>query len=168
MIEVKVDDLTGSEIQSLLMLHLRSMREVSPPESVHALDLDELRQPGITFWSIWNGRELAGCIALKELNAQHGEIKSMRTVENVHGKGFASQLLRHLIEEAKRRGYCRLSLETGSMPYFLPARKLYEKFGFKACGPFEDYTEDPNSIFMTLSLLPDFESDSPGVNPLQH
>ena len=125
------------------------MALVSPPESRHSLDLDGLRKPDVTFWSIWNGSELAGCGALKELDEYHAEIKSMRTADVYRRKGLASQMLRHLVEEAKRRGYRRLSLETGSMAYFEPARKLYEGYGFTYCGPFAAYVEDLNSVFMT-------------------
>lgn len=150
--EIRVDDLSGPQIVSLLDEHLRCMALASPPESRHALNLDGLRQPGITFWTIWNGSELAGCGALKELNAMHGEIKSMRTAYAFQRKGVASQMLRHIIDEAKRRGYRRLSLETGSMSYFDPARRFYAKFGFQSCGPFASYTEDPNSVFLTKTL----------------
>jgi putative acetyltransferase len=128
------------------------MEAVSPPESCHALDLDGLRKPGIAFWTIWNAAELAGCGALKELNGPHGEIKSMRTASTYHRQGVASMILRHLLGEAKARGYRRLSLETGSMAYFDPARNLYAKFGFTYCEPFEGYREDPNSVFMTREL----------------
>jgi putative acetyltransferase len=150
--EIRVDDLRGSQIIHLLDEHLSSMSSISPPESCHALNLDELRQPEITFWSIWSGSELAGCGALKELDPEHAEIKSMRTAAAYRRKGVASQLLRHLIEEAKHRGYRRLSLETGSMVYFDPARRLYSGFGFVYCPPFATYVEDPNSVFMTKML----------------
>jgi putative acetyltransferase len=110
------------------------------------------RQPEITFWSVWGGEELIGCGALKELDAQHAEIKSMRTASAHLRKGVASRLLQHIIEEAKRRHYRRLSLETGSMDSFEPARRLYAKFGFKHCGPFASCIEDPNSAFMTKEL----------------
>jgi putative acetyltransferase len=150
--EIRVDDLGGLEIIKLLHEHLRCMASVSPPESRHALDLDGLRKPDITFWSIWNGSDLAGCGAMKELDKQHGEIKSMRTAYAYQRKGVASQILRHIIDEAKRRGYCRLSLETGSMDYFEPARRFYDGFGFTRCGPFAGYIEDPNSVFMTKAL----------------
>ncbi len=126
--------------------------EVSPPESVHALDLEGLRKPEVTFWSIWDGTELAGCGALKELDAEHAEIKSMRTAYAYQRKGIASRMLQHLIEEARGRGYRRLSLETSSMEYFEPARRLYALFEFVRCGPFAPYTEDPNSMFMTKVL----------------
>ena len=151
-LEIRVDDLKGVEIIALLEEHLRCMAQVSPPESRHALDLDGLRQPEITFWTIWNGPEVAGCGAIKELDPRHGEIKSMRTACAYQRQGVASCLLLHIIAEAKRRGYRRLSLETGSMDYFEPARKLYTSFGFNRCGPFEGYVEDPNSVFMTREL----------------
>jgi putative acetyltransferase len=150
--EIRVDDLTGSEIIKLLEEHLRCMALVSPPESRHALDLDGLRKPDITFWTIWNGSALAGCGALKKLDKQHGEIKSMRTAYAYQRKGVASEILRHIVHEAKRRGYRRLSLETGSMDYFEPARRLYASFGFTRCAPFATYIEDPNSVFMTREI----------------
>ena len=150
--EIRVDDLTHPEVIALLEEHLRCMTEVSPPESRHALDIDALQKPGITFWSIWDGSELAGCAALKELDSQHGEIKSMRTAASHQRRGVASQMLRHLIAEAQHRGYRRLSLETGSMEYFEPARRLYASFGFADCLPFGSYQEDPNSMFMTKEL----------------
>jgi len=147
-----VEDLTGAEIIALLHEHLRCMALVSPPESRHALNLDGLRQPDITFWSVWNGDDLTGCGALKEIDAQHGEIKSMRTAYAYQRKGVASRVLSHIIDEAKRRGYRRLSLETGAMDYFEPARTLYASFGFSRCRPFGNYIEDPNSVFMTREL----------------
>ena len=149
---IKIDDLSGSEIAELLVEHLQCMAEVSPPESRHALNIDGLRQPEITFWSVWEGQELAGCGALKELDARHAEIKSMRTAKAHLRKGVATMLLQHIIKEAKQRGYHRLSLETGSMEYFEPARRLYSKFGFRNCAPFASYVEDPNSVFMTKDL----------------
>ena len=129
-IDIRVDDLRGSAIIELLQLHLRSVALHSPPESIHALDLERLRQPDITFWSAWRGLELLGCGALKALDASHGEIKSMRTVPRHLRKGVAAALLRHIIDEAKRRRYRRLSLETGSAAAFAPARTLYAKHGF--------------------------------------
>ncbi|MEY2487832.1 MAG: putative acetyltransferase [Verrucomicrobiota bacterium] len=150
--EIRVDDLSGPEISELLQEHLRCMVLASPAESRHALDLDGLRKPEVTFWTIWNGSDLAGCGALKELNAQHAEIKSMRTASAYQRKGVASHMLRHLIAEAKRRAYRRVSLETGSMEYFEPARRLYASFGFEYCEPFGSYRKDPNSIFMTKEI----------------
>ncbi len=149
---IKIDDLTGSEIAAFLEEHLEDMRLTSPPESVHALDLDKLRKPEITFWTVWIEDELAGCGALKELKPGHAEIKSMRTKSVFRRRGVASILLQTLIEEANRRGYRRLSLETGSMSYFEAAHKLYERFGFKTCEPFADYREDPNSLYMTKEI----------------
>lgn len=124
----------------------------SPPESVHALDAEALRAPDITFWTGWQGEELLGCGALKELDAGHGEIKSMRTATAHRREGVAANLLEHIILEAQRRSYCRLSLETGSMDAFRPARALYASYGFEYCGPFADYVEDPYSVFMTRSI----------------
>ncbi len=151
-LDIRVDDLRGRAIIELLQLHLRSVALHSPPESIHALDLERLRQPDITFWSAWQGSELLGCGALKALDASHGEIKSMRTVSRHLRKGTATALLRHIIDEAKRRRYRRLSLETGSAAAFAPARTLYAKHGFVACGPFADYVEDPYSVFMSLDV----------------
>ena len=150
---IRVDDLRGPEIARLLEEHLQAMYSVSPPESVHALDLEKLRQPEIIFWSVWSGTQLAGCGALKELDKAHGEIKSMRTVSEFKRKGVASRLLQHIVEQAHCRGYRRLSLETGSQPYFEAARQLYVSFGFEVCGPFEGYIEDPNSVFMTRVII---------------
>ena len=150
--KIRLDDLRGPEIAALLEEHLREMRATSPPESKHALDLEGLRKPDISFWTLWDDGVLAGCAALKTLNDGWGEIKSMRTARAHQRRGVAAMLLRHLIEEARRRNYRRISLETGSMAYFAPARALYRKFGFEECGPFASYREDPNSVFMTLSL----------------
>jgi putative acetyltransferase len=150
--EIKLDDLSGPEIRALLEEHLRSMYSLSPPESVHALDLDALRKPEISLWTVWSGSQLLGCGALKELNSRHGEIKSMRTAIAHRRKGVARVILTHLVDEAEKRKYARLSLETGSQIEFEPARKLYESFGFEYCGPFEGYVDDPNSVFMTKVL----------------
>ena len=150
--EIKLDDLTGPEVAELIREHLQGMTLNSPPESIHALDLDKLRAPEITFWSAWEGKDLLGCGALKELDREHGEVKSMRTSSIYLRKGVAKKMLQHIIDEAKRRGYRRLSLETGSMDAFVPARSLYALFGFQYCKPFADYVEDPNSVFMTKEL----------------
>jgi putative acetyltransferase len=151
-VEVRVDDLRGAQIIRLLEEHLRNMHEITPAESVHALDLSGLRRPEITMWSAWEGAELLGCGALKALDERHGELKSMRTARAHLRKGVASGILRVMLAEAKKRSYRRLSLETGSMAAFEPARSLYARFGFQPCGPFADYTDDPNSYFMTLEL----------------
>lgn len=152
--EIRRDDLRGPEIKALLEEHLRSMVELSPPESVHALDLEKLRRPEITFCTAWKGRELLGCGALKELDRAHGEVKSMRTAKPHLRKGVAAAMLEHIVGEARKRNYQRLSLETGAPDAFLPARRLYERFGFSYCAPFAEYAEDPYSIFMTLALRP--------------
>ncbi|TGB00765.1 GNAT family N-acetyltransferase [Halobacillus salinus] len=150
--EIKIDDLTGPEVAELLNQHIQSMRAHSPPESKHALDLDGLRKPDITFWSGWETGELVGCVAILELDRKHGEIKSMKTHPDHLRKGIAKQLLDFIIEEARGRGYSRLSLETGAMEIFQPARKLYENSGFEYCEPFSDYKKDPNSVFMRREL----------------
>lgn len=146
---IRVDDLAGPEIRALLEEHLADMHAISPPESAHALDLDGLRRPEITFWTAWSGNALLGCGALKELSPDHGEVKSMRTARAHRRGGVARAMLAHIVAEARRRGYERLSLETGSMAEFAPARALYERFGFGYCGPFAGYVDDPNSVFMT-------------------
>ena len=147
---IRLDDLRGPETIGLLDEHLHDMHTTAPPESVHALDLDGLRAPEIMFWTAWFGSEIAGCGALKRLGKDDSEIKSMRTADRFRGRGVASAILRHILAEATRQGYRRVSLETGSGEFFAPARALYEKFGFVACGPFADYTEDPNSSYYTL------------------
>ncbi len=154
-LRIEIDDLSNPEIAAFLEEHIKDMKAVSPPESKHALDLEGLKKPEITFWTVWNGATLIGCGAIKELDADHAEVKSMRTAAAYRGKGVASDLLRHIISEAKQRGYRRLSLETGSMPYFEPARTLYGKFGFKPCVPFSNYKEDVHSVFMTKELSMD-------------
>jgi putative acetyltransferase len=151
-VQIRVDDLRGAQIIRLLEEHLRGMHEVTPAESVHALDLSGLRRPEITLWSAWEGDELLGCGELKALDSRHGEVKSMRTVRRHLRKGVAARILETILAESRRRGYLRVSLETGSMEAFAPARALYARFGFQSCGPFADYTDDPNSHYMTLEL----------------
>ncbi|WP_420403957.1 GNAT family N-acetyltransferase [Nisaea sp.] len=146
---IRVDDLTGSEIAELLSAHLDHGNAHSPPESVHALDLDGLRAPDITFWSAWEEDELLGCGALRELSAEHGELKSMHTAARHRGKGVGRAILEHILKEAQTRGYRRISLETGSMEAFAPARALYERYGFAECPPFGSYRPDPHSTFMS-------------------
>jgi putative acetyltransferase len=150
--EIRLDDLRGPEIAALLQEHLDDMKLHSPPESIHALDLEKLRRPEITFWTLWQDGELLGCGAIKQLDATHGEIKSMRTSHRHRRKGVAARILQHILHEAKHRGYQRLSLETGSPAAFVPARELYARFGFSYCGPFADYVDDPYSVFMTRAL----------------
>lgn len=149
---IRTDDLTGEQIRALLEEHLRHMHEISPPESVHALDLAALRAPDISFWSAWDGTQLLGCVALRQLDARHGEIKSMRTAASQRRRGVGRALLSHVMAEARRRGMDRLSLETGAEPEFAPARALYRSFGFAECPPFGAYGPDPNSVFMTCRL----------------
>jgi putative acetyltransferase len=150
---IEVDDLTGPEIAKLLAEHLADMAEATPdPSSRHALDLEGLRAPGTTVWSVWDGEELVGCGALKRLDDTHAEVKSMRTVAQRRRGGVGSAVLAHIIEQARSMGYTRLSLETGSGEFYEPARKLYERFGFTSCDPFADYRPDPNSVFMTRTL----------------
>ena len=144
--------LDDPDVLALLREHLQGMADHSPPESIHALDVGGLKAPGITFWTMRDGSEVLGCIALKQLDERHGEIKSMRTASAHLRKGVGAALLEHLVAEARRRGYERLSLETGSGPGFEAAHALYRKFGFVECGPFADYREDPFSRFMTIVL----------------
>jgi lysophospholipase L1-like esterase/GNAT superfamily N-acetyltransferase len=146
------DDLTGPEIAALLDEHLEEMRAVSPPESTHALDLEGLRAQDVTFWTVWDEGALLGCGALRELDPSHGEIKSMRTASAHQGRGVGAALVVHVVAEARRRGYRRLSLETGSSAHFAPARRLYARHGFVPCPPFGDYPDDPHSAHMELAL----------------
>lgn len=150
--QIREDDLTGKKIAEFLQEHLENMHEITPPESVHALDLVALRSSDITFWSAWEGDELLGCGALKELDSRSGEVKSMRTAKAHRNKGVASKILEHIIQEAKRRAYDCLNLETGAMLEFAPARALYIKYGFEYRSPFAEYIDDPNSVFMTKKL----------------
>ncbi|WDL95960.1 GNAT family N-acetyltransferase [Alicyclobacillus sp. ALC3] len=150
--EIRLDDMTDSQVIALIGQHLRSMEDYSPAASIHALDLDNLRRPDITFWTVWEGDELLGCGALKDLGGGHGEVKSMRTATAHLRKGVARYVLQHIVAEARQRGYYRLSLETGSNEAFDPAKKLYATFGFELCRPFADYQEDPYSVFMTMEL----------------
>lgn len=152
MIRIVVDDLCGPEIAALLEAHLDAMRAHSPPGHVHALDLDALRSPDITFWTAWEGDELAGCGALKALGAGHGEIKSMRTAQRHLRKGIAAHILSHIIAIARARGYTRLSLETGTGEPFAPAHRLYQRFGFIRCGPYGEYDDETFSQYFTLAL----------------
>jgi putative acetyltransferase len=148
----RVDDLSGSAIRGLLAQHLAAMHEASPRESVHALDVDGLRGPGVTFWSAWSGETLAGMGALKELGGGRGELKSMRVADELLGQGVGRALLEHIVAEARRRGLTSLWLETGSTAPFAPALRLYERAGFVRCDPFGDYRDDPFSIFMWRAL----------------
>ena len=149
---IDIDDPACPDVLALLEEHLRNMRELSPPESVHALDVSELKRPEITFWSVREGEQLLGCGALKALASDHGEIKSMRTPDALRGRGAGRAMLNHIIGEAMSRGYKELSLETGPADTFKAAHKLYENAGFRQCGPFGEYAPDPHSVFMRLDL----------------
>ena len=144
--------LDDPRVIDLLRTHLTRARAETAPGSAHALDLSGLRSPDVTFWSAWDGDALAGVGALRRLSAEHGEVKSMHTAETARGRGIGSALVRHIMARAREHGMRRLSLETGSWAYFLPARALYARHGFVECGPFGDYREDPNSVFMTIEL----------------
>lgn len=153
---IDIEDPATPDITALLERHLADMRSVSPPESKHALDIESLRAPDITFWAVRDhDHRLMGCGAIKQLDAAHAEIKSMRTDPQHRRKGVAAALLTHIISTASVRAITRLSLETGSQRDFLPARSLYARFGFTSCGPFADYRPDPNSVFMTRELAAD-------------
>ncbi len=149
---IEHDDLSRRPVRDLIAEHLADMHATSPAESVHALDHTGLRDPAVTFWTVWDGESLLGCGALKELSPYDGEIKAMRTRHEARGRGVAAQLLEFLVGEARRRGYHRVSLETGSQEFFAPARRLYARFGFAECAPFGDYILDPSSVFMTRRL----------------
>lgn len=151
-IEIRSDDLSGEATRRLIAFHLAGMHDTSPPDSVHALDVDALRHPSVSVWSAWVDGELAGVGALKALGDDRGEIKSMRVDDRFLGLGVGRALLRHVVSEARRRGMGSLWLETGSTPEFAAAQRLYESEGFAACGPFGDYALDPFSVFMTRSL----------------
>ncbi len=148
----RLDDLSGAPTRALIARHLAGMHEHSPPESVHAFDVDALRRPDVTFWSAWSGEVIAGCGALKRLDARRGEIKSMRVADAFLGQGVGRAMLEHLLGEARALGLQSLWLETGSAEAFTPALRLYESAGFVRCPPFDGYVEDPFSIFMTRAL----------------
>lgn len=152
--KIVTDDLSGEAIAKLLAEHGQDMLSHSPEESAHFLDLDALKAPDVTFYSAWVDGELAGCGALKDLGDNHGEIKSMRTKQTHLRQGVAGAILTHILEQAKSRDYTQLSLETGSMAAFMPAQKLYQRFGFDYCEPFGAYAKDLHSVFMTKQLLP--------------
>ena len=151
-VQIRTDDLSGAPTRSLIAVHLAGMHATSPPESVHALDVDALARPDVQFWSAWIGDEVAGIAALTRLDTERGELKSMRVDDRFRGSGVGRMLLRHLIAEARAAGLTSVWLETGSAPEFLPALRLYESEGFVRCPPFAPYVADPFSIFMTRTL----------------
>jgi len=150
--DIRVDDLRGPEIIQLLSEHMQHMARITPRHSVHALDVNNLRHPDITLWTAWDESTLLGCGALKQVTLDTGEIKSMRTAADHLRKGVAAALMQHMLDEAKRRSYAQLFLETGASDAFIPAHRLYARFGFTRCGPFTGYVEDPNSVFMTRAV----------------
>lgn len=150
---IALGDLNDPRVLRLLDDHLADMYATSPPESVHALDVSGLQHPDVTFWALAEGEQLLGCVALKQLDARHGELKSMRTDAAARGRGYGRLLLEHVVAEARARGYTRLSLETGAEDFFRPARALYARYGFLETEPFADYALDPNSVFFTLELV---------------
>ena len=154
-LEIRDGGLDHPRVVALLEAHMRLMQSQSPPESVHALDLSGLKTPDIRFWSIWDGEELLAVGALKRLGADHGEVKSMHTAQSARRRGLASMMVKHIIAVARSAGLSRLSLETGSMDVFEPARSLYRRHGFRDCPPFGDYVPDPHSAFLTLELSPE-------------
>jgi putative acetyltransferase len=151
-VTIEVDDPRSADVVELLGRHLDLMASLSPPEDVHALDLDGLLDPAVTFFSLRDNGQLLGVGALKELDPSHGELKSMHTAEAARGRGVGRAMLTHLMDVARSRGYTRLSLETGSMAGFEPARSLYASAGFRYCEPFAGYEPSPNSVFMTTKL----------------
>ena len=148
----ELDDLSRPPVRDLVARHLAGMHAQSPPESVHALALDGLKAPSIRFWSVWSGSALAGMGALRRIDAENGEIKSMRVADAFLGQGVGRAILEHILSEARGMGLAALWLETGSVEGFVPARTLSESVGFTACGPFDTYGPDPFSVFMTLRL----------------
>ena len=147
-------NLDDPRVADLVREHLTRARAETAVGSSHALDLSGLRAPDVTFWSAWEGDALAGVGALRTLDPTHGEVKSMYTAEAMRGRGVGGAILRHIMGEARKQGMTRLSLETGSWPYFEPARALYRRHGFVECPPYAHYRPDPNSVFMTLELTP--------------
>ena len=142
----------NSEVNNLLKKHFIELRSVSPAGSTHVLDIDGLKDPSIKFWSLWENNKLVGCGALKFLEKSHGEFKSIRVADEFKKKGIGERIINHLIEEAKKLKISKLSIETGAGDFFLPARNLFSKFGFKSCPPFAHYKDDPNSCYYTLDL----------------
>jgi putative acetyltransferase len=151
-VEIIRDDLSGPAIAAFLEAHVQQMREITPPESKHALDLDGLRRPEVTFWSMMDGDTVLGCGALQRLDAEHAELKSMRTSPAHRRQGIAARMLEHILAEATGMGLARISLETGADEFFAPARTLYRKYGFTPCEPFAEYVLDPLSVYLSRSL----------------
>tara|TARA_Y100000022_G_scaffold194112_1_gene198077 strand:+ start:406 stop:873 length:468 start_codon:yes stop_codon:yes gene_type:complete len=140
------------EVNQLLKKHFKELRAASPEGSAHVLDIPGLMIPSIKFWSLWEESQLMGCGALKFLEKNHGEFKSIRIHDDFRGKGYGEKIINHLINEAKKLNINRISIETGSGDFFAPARKLFENCGFKPCPPFAHYKEDVNSLYLTKLL----------------
>jgi putative acetyltransferase len=147
-----VGNFDNLEVNDLLKKHFVELRSVSPAGSTHVLDIDGLKDPSIKFWSLWENNKLIGCGALKFLGKDHGEFKSIRVADEFRKKGIGERIINHLIEEAKKLEISKLSIETGAGEFFAPARKLFNKFGFKKSEPFAHYKVDPNSCYFTLDL----------------
>ena len=156
---IRPGGLDDPRVQALLEHHVQSARAETAVGSAHALDLGSLKSPDVEFWSAWEDDTLVGVGALKRLSHAHGEIKSMHTVQTRRRLGVGTAMLRHIIDTVRARGMTRLSLETGSWPYFQPARSLYRSHGFVECPPFGDYAPDPNSVFMTRELFTEASTD---------
>jgi putative acetyltransferase len=152
MMRITVADLDDGRVIDLLRHHVTTARAATAPGSGHALDLSELRSPDVTLWTVWDDDALLAVGALKRLSPEHGEVKSMHTADHARGRGVGGTVLRHIIAEARARGFSQLSLETGSWDHFIPARRLYARHGFEECAPFANYVPDPNSVFMSLDL----------------
>tara|TARA_B100001093_G_C26813841_1_gene1008785 strand:+ start:1603 stop:2070 length:468 start_codon:yes stop_codon:yes gene_type:complete len=146
------DNFDHPEVNHLLQKHFIELRAASPKGSAHVLDIPGLKTPSIKFWSLWENNKLMGCGALKFLEKNHGEFKSIRVHDNFRGKGYGIKVINHLIEEAKKFDIKRLSIETGAGEFFAPARKLFDNSGFKPCSPFAHYKEDVNSLYFTKHL----------------
>tara|TARA_B100001540_G_C15652315_1_gene571656 strand:- start:330 stop:788 length:459 start_codon:yes stop_codon:yes gene_type:complete len=142
----------NTKVNNLLKKHFIELRSVSPAGSTHVLDVEGLKDPSIKFWSLWENEKLIGCGALKFLDSQHGEFKSIRVADEFRKKGFGEKIIFHLIEEAKKLKIKKISIETGSGNFFKSARELFKKFGFEPCEPFAHYTEDPNSCYYTKNI----------------
>lgn len=151
-IEIKLDDLSGEPIKKLLETHLKNAALHSPEDAIFALDIKALKAPEISFWSAWQDDQILACGAIKMLDQEHGEIKSMHTLEKARGKGIGNQLVCHILQQAKGKNIKRLSLETGTAEAYYPAHRLYKRHGFEQCRPFADYQESIHSLYMTKIL----------------
>ena len=152
MLRIADGGLDEPQVLAMLKFHFDTNISVTPQGSAHVFDVSRLKAPDISFWSAWGGETLMGVGALKRMDASHGEVKSMHTLQTSRRSGVGGAMLRHIIAKAQGMGLARLSLETGSFDFFAPARALYERHGFVECGPFGDYKPDPNSTFMSREI----------------